>query len=220
MLKGCVLCCAPYTLICGILLLCLHFMVRHHNWTFNVIIAKEDWNRKEKAACCLNAGIFYIVVSLVLWLGVLFQTLLVDIGDLGNWRRYYQGSILKTMVYLYRRRQSHRKRTRQFFRQKRKEKNSLHAEMKELEHRQLLGDGFYPLSTTTSSPIGGGGMGEVGPSLYFREAYRYTKDLSAASAGVPSAVPSPVAPAGFAPGFDGFLQEETGIDTQTRNRDD
>lgn len=174
MLKGCVLCCAPYTLICGILLICLYVMLLNQNWTFSVIAAKEDWIKEEKASCCLRAGIVYLIVSLVLWVLVLFQTLLVDIGDITNFRRYYQGNIFKTIAYLYRRRQNKRSRTRQFFRQRRKEKKSFREELKEMENRQRILDESGLGSALPGLAEAGGGGG----NLLFRDAFCSSKEPS------------------------------------------
>lgn len=183
MLKGCVLCCAPYTLICGVLLLCLYVMLLNQNWTFSVIAAKEDWIKEEKASCCLRAAIVYLVLSLVLWVLVLFQTLVVDIGDMANFRRYYQGNIFKTIAFLYRQRQNKRNRTRQFFRQRRKERKSFREELKEMESRQqILDDTGFGSSLSGLAGAGGGGG-----NLLFRDAFCSSKGPSPTQYASPTA---------------------------------
>ncbi|KEG11072.1 hypothetical protein DQ04_03011050 [Trypanosoma grayi] len=61
-------CCAPFTLASGVILFTFAALMRHGNWTFEVIAATQEWDLVEKAACCRNAGIFYILLSALLWL--------------------------------------------------------------------------------------------------------------------------------------------------------
>ncbi|KAF8285746.1 hypothetical protein TcYC6_0033010 [Trypanosoma cruzi] len=68
-------CCAPFTLTAGIILFTFAAFMQHGNWTFEVLSAKEGWSLDEKAACCRNAAIFYIVLSAVLWVSLYLMRL-------------------------------------------------------------------------------------------------------------------------------------------------
>ncbi|KAH9593433.1 hypothetical protein LSM04_005102 [Trypanosoma melophagium] len=69
-------CCASFTLIAGIVLLIFAALMLHNSWTFEVIAAKQEWDLVEKAGCCRNAGIFYMSLSLLLWLWISLRTIL------------------------------------------------------------------------------------------------------------------------------------------------
>ncbi|ORC89232.1 uncharacterized protein TM35_000132360 [Trypanosoma theileri] len=69
-------CCASFTLTAGVVLLIFAALMFHNSWTFEVIAAKQEWDLVEKAACCRNAGLFYMILSLLLWLWIVLGTIL------------------------------------------------------------------------------------------------------------------------------------------------
>lgn len=129
MLSGCVTLFAPFTSICAALLFSLHFMLHSGNTTLTVLAVREEWSIDEKGSCCLKAGLCYLFVSLVLWCLVAIDSLLINLSECGNWRKLYQGSYWMTVVYLYRRRQSHRSRAKSSRSQRYREQQQYEADM-------------------------------------------------------------------------------------------
>ncbi|RNF23158.1 uncharacterized protein Tco025E_02958 [Trypanosoma conorhini] len=69
-------CCAPFTLTAGVILFTLAAFMQHGSWTFEVLAAKEGWSLEEKAKCCRNAAIFYVLLSAALWVALGLMRLL------------------------------------------------------------------------------------------------------------------------------------------------
>ncbi|KAK7194276.1 hypothetical protein NESM_000342600 [Novymonas esmeraldas] len=79
---GCLYTCAPFTLVAAILLFMLSVMLGSGNWTFAVLAAKHEWDAAAKARCCRNGGIIYLCISIVLWVLVAVDCLLIELEKL------------------------------------------------------------------------------------------------------------------------------------------
>ncbi|KAG5478452.1 hypothetical protein LSCM4_04685 [Leishmania orientalis] len=71
--SSCAVLCAPLTAVAAVLLFMMSHMLRHGNWTFEVLAAKHGWEREAKANACMRGGLLYLLTSLVLWLAVLLK---------------------------------------------------------------------------------------------------------------------------------------------------
>ncbi|AYU78953.1 hypothetical protein, conserved [Leishmania donovani] len=68
--SSCVSLCAPFTAVAAVLLFMMSHMLRCGNWTFEVLAAKNGWDRETKANTCLRGGLLYLFTSLALWIAV------------------------------------------------------------------------------------------------------------------------------------------------------
>ncbi|CAG9574216.1 conserved hypothetical protein [Leishmania major strain Friedlin] len=68
--SSCVSLCAPFTTVAAVLLFMMSHMLRCGNWTFEVLAAKNGWDREAKANTCLRGGLLYLFTSLALWIAV------------------------------------------------------------------------------------------------------------------------------------------------------
>ncbi|GET88720.1 hypothetical protein, conserved [Leishmania tarentolae] len=71
--SSCVALCAPFTTVAAVLLLMMSHMLRSGNWTFEVLAAKNGWDRETKANTCMRGGFLYLFTSLALWIAALFH---------------------------------------------------------------------------------------------------------------------------------------------------
>ncbi|KAG5478863.1 hypothetical protein CUR178_05443 [Leishmania enriettii] len=71
--SSCAVLCAPLTAVAAVLLFMMAHMLRHGNWTFEVLAAKHGWEMEAKANACMRGGFLYLLMSLVLWLAVLLK---------------------------------------------------------------------------------------------------------------------------------------------------
>lgn len=82
MWKTCLYCCGPYTFTCSLLLFIMVGMFQDGSWTFEVLAAKHGWDVQQKVRCCRNAAVFYLVVSLALFLASFIDAYLFNLSRL------------------------------------------------------------------------------------------------------------------------------------------
>lgn len=72
-MDSCLAILVPYALACSALLFILAHLLTGGNWTFEVIAAHNGWNPADKARCCRNAAVAYLIIGMGLGAYVLLR---------------------------------------------------------------------------------------------------------------------------------------------------